>query len=148
MRLAEARGLQDGLGTIQGCCFSFPVLSVRSAIAFVCVVTAAEKGCGGLDISTRLKATDAMITDLPDIPLMILIADCVAIGLYDPRQNAIGIAHAGWRGTTAGIAQLTISKMMDIYGSDPEDMFASISPSIGPCCYQVGDRITRTLNIN
>ncbi|MCK5644436.1 MAG: peptidoglycan editing factor PgeF [Gammaproteobacteria bacterium] len=107
----------------------------------VAVIHAGDKGSGALDPSTRIPATDAMITDLTNIPLLILIADCAAVGLYDPVNKAIGIAHAGWRGTAAGIASDTIAEMKKAFGSNPADMLAAISPSIGRCCYEVGGEV-------
>jgi YfiH family protein len=104
----------------------------------VATVQGWDRGKGGLDLASRLPRTDAMITNLPQTPLMVLIADCVAVGLYDPVQRAVGIAHAGWRGTAAGITRKTVEEMSTEYGSRPEDMLAGISPSIGPCCYEVG----------
>ena len=58
-------------------------------------VTLAERG-------TKIKGVDGLITNHPGIPLMLRFADCVPIMLYDSENNAIGIAHAGWRGTCAG----------------------------------------------
>ncbi|MFH1754197.1 MAG: peptidoglycan editing factor PgeF [Candidatus Latescibacterota bacterium] len=107
----------------------------------VAVVRLADKGGGALDPSTRISATDALITDLTDIPLLVLIADCAAVALYDPVHKAIGIAHAGWRGTAAGIACETVRQMKKTYASNPRDMLASISPSIGRCCYEVGEDV-------
>ncbi len=107
----------------------------------VAVVEETDKGCGALDASTRLPRTDAMITKIPNIPLMVLIADCVSIGLYDHRQRAVGIVHAGWRGTADGIVRKTIEKMNEVFGSRPSEIIAGISPSIGPCCYEVGEDV-------
>jgi len=104
----------------------------------VAVVGGNERGSGALDLSSRLPRTDAMITHLPRTPLLALIADCAAVGLYDPVQRAVGLAHAGWRGTAAGIARKTVEAMTAAFGSRPEDLLAGISPSIGPCCYEVG----------
>lgn len=85
--------------------------------------------------------TDALITSGTEVPLVILTADCAAIFLFDPVHYAIGIAHAGWRGTVAGIAANTIERMSDVFGSKPKDLIAGIGPSIGPCCYEVGDEV-------
>jgi YfiH family protein len=104
----------------------------------VALVFEKDKGRGALDPSTRIPSSDAMITDLPDIPLLILIADCAAVGMYDPANRAIGIAHAGWRGTAAGIAAETVSAMSQTFGSKPGDLHAAVSPAIGRCCYRVG----------
>jgi hypothetical protein len=93
---------------------------------------------GGGDAGRRFEATDALVTDVPETPIVILVADCVAVSLYDPIKKAVGLAHAGWRGTASGIASKTVSAMMDAFGSDPTDLIAVIGPSIGPCCYEVG----------
>jgi len=84
---------------------------------------------------------DALITNSTQTPLVILTADCAAIFLYDERHNAIGIAHAGWRGTVAGIAAQTVRRMHAEFGTWPRDVVACIGPSIGPCCYEVGDEV-------
>lgn len=97
----------------------------------IAVVTAAD----------LFSETDAMITNVPDVPLAILVADCVAVSLYDPVNTAVGIAHAGWRGTVAGIAAKTVAKMAHAYGSNPAELIAGIGPSIGPCCYEVGEEV-------
>lgn len=88
-----------------------------------------------------LDDTDALITDAPHIPLTILTADCAAVFFFDPKHRAVGIAHAGWRGTVAGIAALTVARMGDAFGTDPDQVIAGIGPSIGPCCYEVGAEV-------
>jgi len=85
--------------------------------------------------------TDALVTDAALVPLVILTADCAAIFLFDPVRRAVGIAHAGWRGTVASIAARTVRTMHDVFGSKPEDLIAGIGPSIGPCCYEVGSEV-------
>ncbi len=85
--------------------------------------------------------TDALITHATATPLAVLTADCAAVFLFDPKQHAIGIAHAGWRGTVANIAALTVVRMGDEFGTDPADLVAGIGPSIGPCCYEVGAEV-------
>ncbi|MFQ6015802.1 MAG: peptidoglycan editing factor PgeF [Anaerolineae bacterium] len=81
--------------------------------------------------------TDALVTALPDTPLMLRFADCVPIILYDPRHKVIGLAHAGRQGTVAKVAQRTALTMTEVFGCQPDDIRAGIGPSIGPCCYQV-----------
>lgn len=85
--------------------------------------------------------TDALITNATQTPLVILTADCAAVFLYDPVHHAAGIAHAGWRGTVAGIAAKTVEQMVEKFSSRPGDLIAGIGPSIGPCCYEVGDEV-------
>ncbi|GAB4551306.1 MAG: peptidoglycan editing factor PgeF [Anaerolineae bacterium] len=88
-----------------------------------------------------LARADAMITDRPELPLTMRFADCTPIMLYDPQHRAIGIAHAGWRGTVQQIAAKTIQAMQAAYDTDPRVVQAAIGPSIGPEKYQVGEEV-------
>jgi YfiH family protein len=83
-------------------------------------------------------ATDGLITDVPGVALMLRFADCVPLLFFDPRRRAVGLAHAGWRGTLAGIAARTVGSMQKAFGSVPEELVVGIGPAIGPCCYEVG----------
>jgi len=85
--------------------------------------------------------TDALVTDVPDTPLVILTADCAAVLLFDPVHNAIGIAHAGWRGTVVRVVAATVERMREAFGSNPPELLAAIGPCIGPCCYEVGGEV-------
>lgn len=80
---------------------------------------------------------DAIITNEKNIPLVILTADCVPVILVDTVNKAVGLAHAGWRGTYGKICEETIKKMQQNYNTNPEDVVAIIGPSIGSCCYEV-----------
>jgi len=77
---------------------------------------------------------DALITNVAGIGLMIQHADCQAVLLHDPVQKAVGIIHAGWRGSVAGIINTTVEKMIYTFATNPADLRAAISPSLGPCC--------------
>lgn len=88
----------------------------------------------------RSKA-DALITRKRGIALVMSTADCVPLMFYDPRAEAIGVAHAGWRGTARGIAAATVAAMVEQFGSRPADIRAGIGPSIGPCCYEVSEEV-------
>lgn len=79
---------------------------------------------------------DALITNDPGVALVIYTADCTPILLHDPVTGAVGAAHAGWRGTAAGIAEKTVLAMVSHYGCKPEDIQAAIGPNIGPCCFE------------
>ncbi|MEK7313240.1 MAG: peptidoglycan editing factor PgeF, partial [Deltaproteobacteria bacterium] len=80
---------------------------------------------------------DAIITNLKNVVIGILTADCVPVLIYDPIKRAAGVAHAGWKGAALGIASKTIKGMTDEFGSNPWDMLGAIGPSIGVCCYNV-----------
>jgi YfiH family protein len=85
--------------------------------------------------------TDALVTGHPDVLLMLRFADCVPVLFHDPRQQVVGLAHAGWRGTVAGMVGATVQAMVNAFGCRPSDIVAGIGPAIGPCCYQVGDDV-------
>ena len=84
---------------------------------------------------------DALITDRPEVTLFLRFADCVPILLYDPRRPAVGLVHAGWRGTLAKAPVAAVRAMAERYGSRPGDLVAAIGPSIGPCHYAVGPEV-------
>ena len=103
-------------------------------------IAAHPEGEGWESLSDAVEA-DAVITDLPQMVLTILTADCVPILLYDPVAGAIGAVHAGWKGTKAEILPKTIAKMQEKYGSEPQDILVAIGPAIGQCCYEVGSEV-------
>jgi YfiH family protein len=100
----------------------------------VAVVGAAQRG-------TVVREVDALVTNEPGLPLLLRFADCVPILLFDPRHQAIGVAHAGWRGTVGKIAAKTARVMFDTFGTAPRDLIACVAPSIGPCCYAIRDDV-------
>lgn len=89
---------------------------------------------------------DALITNIKNVPLLIFTADCVPIAIIDKKNKAIGIAHAGWRGTYDKIAQKTIECMSDNYFTNAQDVVCVIGPSIGPCCYEVSKELIEKFN--
>lgn len=80
---------------------------------------------------------DGLITDLPEVPLSAVHADCVPLLFADPVKKVIGTAHAGWRGTVGNIAANMIQIFQEHYHSNPRDIYMGIGPSIGFCCYEV-----------
>ncbi|MGN8832608.1 peptidoglycan editing factor PgeF [Selenomonas montiformis] len=101
----------------------------------------AGAGRGAFDYQDAIPATDALITNEPGLPLMLCFADCTPVLLADPVHRAVGIAHAGWRGTVKKIAARTAARMREEFGTKMEDLLAGIGPSIGPCCYEVGEEV-------
>lgn len=84
-------------------------------------------------------ATDAAVTKMHGLTLTVRTADCVPVLLASP--GGVGIAHAGWRGSAAGIAGLTAKELLRVTGDAKESVAAFIGPSIGPCCYEVGPEV-------
>jgi hypothetical protein len=76
----------------------------------------------------------------PGILLGIETADCIPVLLVDPVRRAVAAAHAGWRGTAAGISARAVEALV-LGGSRPEDLRAALGPGIGPCCYEVGEEL-------
>jgi polyphenol oxidase len=107
----------------------------------ISIVEQGERGSGAENISTVIEDSDAMITDQKDVCLLILVADCVPVIMYDKRKEIIAVIHAGWKGTVRKIAQKTFYLMESRFGCNPSDIICAIGPSIGPCCYQVGPEV-------
>ncbi len=100
-------------------------------------ITKAEQGMGAYDFKNSIAGTDAAITALKDTPLCSLSADCLPLVFWHPREDIIGIAHAGWRGLKAGIAFKTAQKISRIYKCPPRKIRVFICPGIRSCCYEV-----------
>lgn len=106
-------------------------------------VTEFDAGVGALNHSSAIPDTDALITNIPNLPLALSFADCVCIFFVDPVNHAIGVAHAGWRGTVEGIVIETVEAMVKEFGTDPKQLLAAVSPSIGRHCYNVGEDVAK-----
>lgn len=102
--------------------------------AEVGIVTEREVGMGlGQPNSWKV---DAVVTNLPGVPLCGFYADCVVTILHDPVSRSIGVCHSGWRGTAKGILPKTVRVMGEQYGADPANIRAVIGPSIRSCCFE------------
>ncbi len=88
-----------------------------------------------------LPEADAIITQNPDATLFMRFADCVPVLLFDPVKKAVGIAHAGWRGTVNQVAARTVEQLAAQFDSDPANIMAGIGPSICVDHYEVGQTV-------
>lgn len=84
---------------------------------------------------------DAIVTHIRGAAVGVLTADCVPVLLYDPCVGIVAAVHAGWSGTIKGIAGRTVEEMAARYGTRPSDIQACIGPSIGPCCFEVDEKV-------
>ena len=91
------------------------------------------------DVYQPLIEADGLITRTPELGLMVFSADCVPILLEG--DGVVAAVHAGWRGTVKGIAAKAVVEM----DCPPERLRAWIGPSIGVCCYQVGDEVREAM---
>jgi YfiH family protein len=94
---------------------------------------------------TPIEKADAMVTDDARVTLLMRFADCVPILVYDSVRRAVGIAHAGWLGTTRKVAAELVKTMKRVYGSDPKNMLAAIGPSIAVHHYEVGPEVEQVV---
>jgi len=84
---------------------------------------------------------DGLVTAAPGLLLGIQTADCLPIILVDSKRRAVGVFHAGWRGTVKRIVEKGAGEMHRWFGTRPEDIKAAIGPGIGGCCYEVGEEV-------
>jgi YfiH family protein len=94
-----------------------------------------------VDTPGEYRECDALITNTIHVALVVTVADCVPILLFDPINRAVGAIHAGWRGTIGLIVKRAVEKMKAEYSTDPAQMLAYIGPSAGVCCYEVGGEV-------
>ncbi|MGB2753340.1 MAG: peptidoglycan editing factor PgeF [Pyrinomonadaceae bacterium] len=93
------------------------------------------------DIGESDDHADAVLSDLDGILAGAKTADCVPVLIGDPATGAYAAIHAGWRGTVASIVQKTVSKMTELYGSDPANLIAAIGPAASFCNYEIGEDV-------
>ncbi len=83
---------------------------------------------------------DGLVCDHAGPVLGAFAADCVPMLFVDPDARVIGAAHAGWRGTAAGIATNVVTRMIEL-GARADHIRVALGPSIGPCCFEVGPEV-------
>ena len=91
-----------------------------------------------VDSPGDFEFTDALITTSVGLPLVITVADCLPVVLYDPEKSVLAHIHAGWRGTTQRIVGKSVRIMSEQFGVSPGSLIAFVGPSAGVCCYEVG----------
>jgi YfiH family protein len=84
---------------------------------------------------------DGLITSTPGLLIAVQAADCLPVILVDKRNRAVGVFHAGWRGTVKRIVEKGAGEMHRHFGSNPRNLVAAIGPSVQGCCYQVGEEV-------
>ncbi len=86
------------------------------------------------DPNGEMATADILYTDRPGIGLLIKQADCQAVMLYDPGRRVAANVHCGWRGQVQNVLGAAVARLAARYGCRPADLYAAISPSLGPCC--------------
>ncbi|MDP2904759.1 MAG: peptidoglycan editing factor PgeF [Candidatus Omnitrophota bacterium] len=96
-----------------------------------------HRGCGAVSYNDALDACDGFVTAAKDVPLAIFTADCLPVFIYDPKTPAIGLVHAGWRGSLENIAGSAVRLMRQRFNSRSVDIRVGFGPAIRGCCYEV-----------
>ena len=94
----------------------------------------------------RLPGVDGLVADRDGVALMMFYADCVPVMLWDEVSGAVGLVHAGWRGTVAGIGPRAVEAMRDAFACHPKRLHAFIAPAICGGCYAVGDEVAQAVS--
>ena len=114
------------------------VTSSQDHHTYVRPVTKNECGIG-IWREKDIMSVDALITNEPNVTLVTHYADCTPLFFVDTVGKAIGLAHAGWRGTVGKIGEEVIKKMTALYGTNPSNVVVAIGPAISKCCYEVDE---------
>lgn len=125
-RLGQALGLADG------------TLHVLHQVHGAHMVEASDA------IAATPPEADAHWTSEAWRVLVVAVADCVPVFLWDTRRRRLALLHAGWRGTVAGIVRVGVQRLIE-QGSSVADLWCAVGPSIGPCCYEVGPEVHEAL---
>lgn len=97
------------------------------------------------DGGSVIPETDGLITNTPGLTLLLRFADCTPVLFYDSEHQAVGLAHAGWRGVACGVLPATVQAMSDAFGTRPSHLWAGIGPTIGPDHYEVGEEVVSAI---
>lgn len=108
------------------------------------LVDDADAGSGCFSHKDSIVGTDALVTATPGLPLLCMSADCLLLALCEPQARLVAVVHAGWRGLAEGVIESTITLMKES-GAKPGLITAAGTPSIGPCCFEVGSEVVRAL---
>lgn len=138
--LQQISGIRHGFGTRVSELTQDDMASLKQIHSGIVLHADRVAGCVG--------EGDALVTAEAGVTVSIRTADCLPILLADRRTGAVAAVHAGWRGTVAGIAGVTVTRLHNDFGSRPEDLVAVIGPGIGVCCYEVGEEVARQLGEN
>lgn len=95
------------------------------------VLEVTEKDRGkGVEETKSLLSGDILITNKPDTFLFFVVADCLALFLYDPVTRCCALAHAGWKGVHREVPRVAVQALQDRYGAKPENIWVGMSPSL------------------
>lgn len=119
---------------------SIMVLSHQVHSANIRTVT--KNDCGkGILKQSDIREVDGLICAEKGVAIATFYADCTPILMLDTKNRVVASVHSGWRGTVSKIAQKTVFKMRDEFGSLPSDIICVTGPSIKQCHFEVGEEV-------
>lgn len=127
--------LQENITSVTGKTFEGLFFLKQTHSADVVVLNASNKLKNLHDYFNQ--SGDAIITKEKNIGIGVVTADCLPVVLYDAKNHAIGVIHAGWRGLSGKIISNTVRAMNEAFGTKSVDIEAYFGPSAGVCCYEV-----------
>ncbi len=101
------------------------------------IVKKEDCGMGAFEQKNSIVNTDAFITEEKNVCIVVLVADCVPVVLFDKKKKVVAVIHAGWQGTVKKIVEKTVKKMINEFNCEPKNIIAGVGPSIGPCHFEV-----------
>lgn len=104
------------------------------------VVNESDRG-KGINRKSDIIGYDGLVTNKKNIALVTFYADCVPLFFFDSDKEVIALSHSGWRGTVKEIAKETIDIMRSEFKCESKDIKIAIGPSIGSCCFEVGEEV-------
>ena len=123
------------------------VFSQQTHTTNVRIVTEADRGMG-ITHPRDFHDVDGLVTNVSGLCLVTFYADCVPLYFVDPVNKAIGLSHSGWRGTVGKMANVTVKRMTEEFGSNPNDIIAAVGPSICQDCYEVSEDVIKKFREN
>lgn len=114
------------------------------------LISPTQTHSANVDIAVEKKIdypnTDGLILTNKSQAIFLNFADCTPLIFYDEKQNIGAVSHAGWRGTAQKIGIITAQKLINEYGSEPQDICVLIGPAICGKCYEVGEEVYSVFN--
>jgi YfiH family protein len=133
------RGNRDILARQLGSSIEWECITDQKHTNFVHVASREDLGLSCKPL--HMQYVDGVVTDIPGVVLTVFGGDCPPVYIVDPVRKAIGLVHAGWRGTLGRIPEVAVANMAVRFGCDPADMYAAVGPGICRDCYEMGDEV-------
>lgn len=118
--------------------FSYESLTASAQVHSTVIRRVTKDNCGvGIYKPKDMQSVDALITNDEGVTLVTYYADCTPVFYVDTEHRAIGLAHAGWRGTVGDISGKVVRSMQEEFSTDLDKLVCAVGPVINKCCYEV-----------